>query len=115
MRHSLFNNSVIVLSMFLLTACSTGDHGSYAERSFYQGDASSLKYIGPASGKHCQTYALYLFPLKQNPSTALALEQAKQSQDSTLMLSDLSIGDVTEWGFGYAKHCILVTADAYGK
>ncbi len=78
-------------------------------------DPSNLRYIGPASGKHCQTYALYLFPLKQNPSTALALAQAKQSQDSTLMLTDLSISDVTQWGIGYAKRCILVTADAYGK
>ncbi|GDY25185.1 hypothetical protein AHAT_10750 [Agarivorans sp. Toyoura001] len=115
MSYSLLHTGVIGITTLLLTACSTGYHGSYAERSFYQGDASSLNYIGPASGEHCQTHALYLLPLKQSPSTQLALQQAKQSQAATLMLSDVSISDTTKWRVGYAIQCITVEADAYGK
>ncbi|WP_432454940.1 hypothetical protein ACRRS0_05635 [Agarivorans sp. QJM3NY_29] len=96
-----------------LSACSTANHGSFAERSFYQGELRQLVLLGPTYGEHCQTYALYLFPIKQSPSTQLALQQAKQAQPHTQMLANISIHHKTYWGIAYAKHCVTVTAEAY--
>ncbi|MGY5450948.1 hypothetical protein ACVFI8_08410 [Agarivorans sp. MS3-6] len=112
---STFHRCFVAVCILLLSACSTGYHGSFVERSFYQGDITGLILLGPAQAEHCQSYALYLFPLKHSPSTQLAIKQAKRSQPNTVMLADISISDTTHWKIGYAQKCINVTADAYGK
>jgi len=98
-----------ISAFFFLTACTTGFHGSFAPSTFIgsEDDANS-EQIGRLKGQSCQTLVLYLFPVGLPPSTAEAIQSAKDQYEDTKYLTDISIDDRTEWGIGYSKKCITV-------
>ena len=65
--------------LLLLTACSTGFHGSFVANTYI---GENQKKITPAKGlargDSCQTRVLYLFPKGEAPSTQEAIQLAKK-------------------------------------
>ena len=99
----------------MLTACTTGFHGSYAASTYLGKDVDkNLALLGPVRGDSCQTQALYLIPYGAPPSTFDALEAAKQTYEGTKYLVDVSFDDRRIWKFLYARQCIFVQGMAYG-
>jgi hypothetical protein len=99
---------------FFLTACSTGYHGSFIP-STYIGikEGADSREIGRVMGKSCQTRALYLFPYGPAPSTAEAIQSAKDQYEGTKYLTDVSIDERTEWNIGYSRQCVIVEGSAH--
>jgi len=103
-----------IFALFILTACSTGFHGSFSPNTYIGGkDNLNAEEIGRVEGKSCQTKVLYLFPFGPPPSTAEAIKFAKEKHQGTKYLTDISIDDRTEWEIGYLRQCITVEATAY--
>ena len=101
-------------AFFILTACTTGFHGSFAPSTYIDSeDDENSEQIGPVKGQSCQTRVLYLFPAGPPPSTAEAIQSAKDQYESTKYLTDISIDDRTEWGIGYSRQCISVEGIAH--
>jgi hypothetical protein len=105
---------VALSAFFLLAACTTGFHGSFAPQTYIgnEGSANS-EIIGPVKGQSCQTRVLYLFPDGNPPSTAEAIQAAKNQYEGTKYLTDVSIDDRTEWEVGYSRQCITVEGIAH--
>ena len=103
------------LSAFLiLTGCFTGFHGSFVPSTYIGGeDPSNSEQIGPVIGQSCQKRVLYLFPAGSSPSTAEAIQSAKDQHKGTKYLTDVSIDERTEWEIGYSRQCIIVQATAH--
>ena len=101
-------------AFFFLTACTTGYHGSFAP-STYTGseDGANFGQISRVKGQSCQTRVLYLFPTGLPPSTAEAIQSAKDQYEGTKYLTDISIDDRTEWRIGYSEQCITVEGIAH--
>lgn len=105
---------IIISVLLLLTACSTGYHGSFVPSTYIGSeDGNNSEQIGPVKGKSCQTRVLYLFPVGPAPSTEEAIRSAKEQYKDTKYLTDISIDDRTEWSIGYSRQCITVEATAY--
>jgi hypothetical protein len=103
-----------VITVLLLSACSTGTHGSFVTNTYISGHKSSdhIK-LGPVSGRSCQALILYFFPSGPAPSTFEAMKDAKGQYEDTKYLVDVSIDNDSEWFFGYSMECISVEAVAY--
>ena len=106
--------SLPIVMLLLLTACSTGFHGSFVANT-YIGD--NTKKITPAKGlargDSCQSRVLYLFPKGESPSTQEAIQRAKKQYEGTEYLADVSVENRTEWAFGYLRQCTTVIGTAY--
>jgi len=101
-------------AFFFLTACTTGFHGSFAPSTYIGSeDGANAGKIGPVKGQSCQTRVLYLFPTGLPPSTAEAIQSAKDQYEGAKYLTDISIDDRTEWEIGYSKQCITVEGIAH--
>ncbi len=103
------------ISAFLfLTACTTGHHGSFAPSTYIGSeDGANSGQIDRVKGQSCQTRVLYLFPTGPPPSTAEAIQSAKDQYEGTKYLTDISIDDRTEWEIGYSRQCITVEGTAH--
>ena len=104
----------IMFAFFFLTACSTGFHGSFVP-STYIGteDSANPGEIGRVMGESCQTRVLYLLPYGPAPSTANAIQSAKDQYEGTKYLTDVSIDERTEWKIGYSRQCVIVEGIAH--
>ena len=101
-------------AVFFLTACTTGFHGSFAPNTYIGSEYTvNSEKVNPVKGQSCQTRVLYLFPAGTPPSTAEAIQAAKDQYEGTKFLTDISIDDRTEWGIGYSKQCITVEGFAH--
>ncbi|MEI6857869.1 hypothetical protein [Psychrilyobacter sp.] len=69
--------------------------------------------IGPVKGRNCQTMMLYIFPRGASPSTNEAIESAKNQQQGTKYITDITIDDRIEWKIGYSIQCITVEGTAH--
>ena len=103
-----------ISAFFFLTSCTTGFHGSFAPSTFIgsEDDANS-EQIGWVKGQSCQTRVLYVFPTGLPPSTAEAIQSAKDQYKGTKYPTDVSIDDRTEWEIGYSRQCITVEGIAH--
>jgi len=100
--------------VFFLTGCTTGFHGSFAPNTYIDKEYNTtIEDISPVKGKSCQTRVLYVFPAGPPPSTAEAIQAAKDQYEGTKFLTDISIDDRTEWEFGYSNQCITVEGLAH--
>ncbi len=104
-----------ILSAFLfLASCTTGFHGSFAPNTYTSSeDSANSGQIGRVKGQSCQTRVLYLLPHGPAPSTAEAIQSAKDQYEGTKFLTDISIDDRTEWEIGYSRQCITVEGIAH--
>lgn len=103
-----------LLALLLLAGCNTAFHGSFATNTYiYEEDDVNIELIGPVKGQSCQTKVLYIFPLGPAPSTAEAIQSAKDQLEGTKYLTDVSIDDRVKWEFGYSVQCITVEAKAH--
>lgn len=101
-------------AVFFLTACTTGFHGSFAPNTYTGGENNENSEEGiPVKGQSCQTRVLYVFPSGEAPSTAEAIQAAKDQHEGTKFLTDISIDDRTEWEIGYSIQCITVEGLAH--
>lgn len=102
------------LALLLLAGCNTGFHGSFVPNTYFSDEAHpDAERIGPVVGQSCQTKVLYLFPLGEAPSTAEAVQAAKDQREGTQFLTDISIDDRIKWEIGYSMHCITVEGFAH--
>lgn len=105
---------VSLLALLFLAACSTGFHGSFTPSTYLSDEAHpDAENIGPVVGQSCQTRVLYLFPLGEAPSTAEAVQAAKDQYEGTRFLTDISIDDRIKWEIGYSMHCIIIEGFAH--
>ena len=103
-----------ILAVLLLSACSTGTHGSFVPNTYISSqDSSKPVKLGPVSGRSCQTLVLYFFPSGPAPSTFEAMKDARGQYEDAKYLVDVSIDNDSEWFLGYSKECISVEAIAY--
>ena len=103
-----------ISAFFFLTACTTGYHGSFAPSTYIGSkDGANSGQMVRVKGQSCQTLVLYLFPTGLPPSTAEAIQSAKDQYEGTKYLTDISIDDRTEWRIGYSEQCITVEGIAH--
>jgi len=103
-----------IVILMLLTACSTGFHGSFVANTYINENSEKITSAkGLARGDSCQTRALYLFPLGEPPSTQEAIQLAKKQYEGTEYLADVTVENRTEWSLGYLRQCTTVTGTAY--
>ena len=96
-------------ALLLLMGCNTGFHGSFAPNTYFSNeDYGNSQIIGHVEGQSCQTRVLYVFPLGSAPSTAEAIQAAKDQYEGTKFITDVSIDDRTKWEIGYSIQCITV-------
>ena len=101
-------------ALLLLMGCNTGFHGSFAPNTYFSNDDyGESQIIGTVEGLSCQTRVLYIFPLGSAPSTAEAIQAAKNQYEDTKFLTDISIDDRTKWEVGYSIQCITVEGIAH--
>lgn len=110
----IINIGLVFLFSALLFACTSGRHGSFAEKTYIdEAKYANFKLLGPVSGESCQTNTLYIFPKSDPPSTTEALRAAKNQYDSTAFLADVAIETYIRWYFLYSEECTVVTGVAY--
>jgi hypothetical protein len=103
-----------IVILLLLTACSTGFHGSFVANTYIgENSKKTTSAKGLARGDSCQTRTLYLFPVGEPPSTQEAIQLAKKQYEGTEYLADVTVENRTEWAFGYLRQCTTVTGTAY--
>ena len=103
-----------IVMLMLLTACSTGFHGSFVSNTYIGENSTKITPAkGLARGDSCQTRALYLFPFGEPPSTQEAIQLARKQYEGTKYLADVTVENRTEWAFGYLRQCTTVTGTAY--
>ena len=103
-----------LLFLLLFVACTTGHHGTFVSSTYADAENGlGSNRIGPVKGQSCQKMILYLIPTGPPPSTAEALQDAKNQYEDTRYLADISIDDRTQWRLGYSWQCIIVEGQAY--
>lgn len=103
---------LLVLSISVI-GCSTSNHGSFIASSYINNQTSEHGSLGSVTGESKQTWALYLFPLGEAPSTNAAIQDAKSKIPDTRYLTDISIDDHTYWSLGFYEQIIQVEAEAH--
>ena len=98
----------------VLAGCSTADHGTFVTHTYIdRPDSQKGEKLGHVTAESSQTWFLYFFPWGEQPSTHQAILMAKEKQDGTSYLGDVSIDHKTLWRIGYLKQIITVEGDAY--
>jgi len=113
MKRMLIVGLAILLSVSF-QGCTTGQHGSLTEKTFIDElKYSDFKRLGRASGESCQTRVLYTFPKGDPPTTAEALDMAKNQYKTTAFLADVTVETRIRWTILYSEECVVVTGIAY--
>lgn len=98
----------------VLAGCATSNHGSYIPVSYVSpGVSAEVSDSGRVVGESRQTWALYVFPMDEAPSTTDAIDDAKSQVEGTQFLADMAIDDRWIWRIGYSVQVIRVEASAY--
>ena len=106
--------SIACLAALWLTGCATATHGNFVPATHVEPEGTQAgDYLGKVVGESSQTWALYLFPVGEPPSTIEAIEDAKSRFAGTRYLTDMAIDNRFIVKFGYSLRVIKVEANAY--
>ena len=106
--------SMTCIATLWLAGCTTATHGNFVTSTYMEPQGAPVgDFLGKVAGESSQTWALYLFPMGDPPSTQDAIEDAKAQLAGTRYLTDMAIDNRSIVKFGYSLRVIKVEANAY--